>query len=199
MQLDRDGGASARSRTGVARPLGLERRSKPRWASSASSTRPWRRRPACTRREGPRPAPLHADRLRRRRAGARLQPRPLLKLRRIICPLGAGVMSALGFLVAAPATDMVRSYVARLDDSTGLTQRLFARWRRRRARLLVEAGADAARSPCAGMPTCAMSARASRSTLPVPDGVLAAHSAAGHARRIPGCRTRRSSIARSAM
>jgi N-methylhydantoinase A len=40
----------------------------------------------------------------------------LLKLDRIICPLGAGVMSALGFLVAAPAIDLVRSYVARLGD-----------------------------------------------------------------------------------
>jgi N-methylhydantoinase A len=39
----------------------------------------------------------------------------LLKLRRLICPLGAGVMSALGFLVAAPAVDLVRSYVTRLD------------------------------------------------------------------------------------
>ncbi|MBV9785072.1 MAG: hydantoinase/oxoprolinase family protein [Acidisphaera sp.] len=39
----------------------------------------------------------------------------LLKLRRLICPLGAGVTSALGFLVAAPAVDLVRSYVARLE------------------------------------------------------------------------------------
>ena len=35
----------------------------------------------------------------------------LLKIRRIIVPLGAGVASALGFLVAPPATDMVRSHV----------------------------------------------------------------------------------------
>jgi N-methylhydantoinase A len=40
----------------------------------------------------------------------------LLKLRRVICPLGAGVMSALGFLVAPPAIDYVRSYVSRLDN-----------------------------------------------------------------------------------
>ncbi len=39
----------------------------------------------------------------------------LLKISRIICPLGAGVLSALGFLVAAPGTDAVRSYVSRLD------------------------------------------------------------------------------------
>ena len=39
----------------------------------------------------------------------------LLKIGRVICPLGAGVLSALGFLVAAPGTDAVRSYVSRLD------------------------------------------------------------------------------------
>src|SRR5581483_9114982 len=39
----------------------------------------------------------------------------LLKMQRIVVPLGAGVASALGFLVAPPATDMVRSYVARLE------------------------------------------------------------------------------------
>ncbi len=38
-----------------------------------------------------------------------------LKINRIICPLGAGVSSALGFLIAAPATDRVHSYVRRLD------------------------------------------------------------------------------------
>ena len=36
-------------------------------------------------------------------------------MKRIVVPLGAGVASALGFLVAPPATDMVRSYVARLE------------------------------------------------------------------------------------
>jgi N-methylhydantoinase A len=39
----------------------------------------------------------------------------LLKIGRIIIPLGAGVISALGFLVAAPATDDVRGHVARLE------------------------------------------------------------------------------------
>ncbi|MBT6276688.1 MAG: hydantoinase/oxoprolinase family protein, partial [Chromatiales bacterium] len=38
-----------------------------------------------------------------------------LKIGRVIVPLGAGVTSALGFLVAPPAVDEVRSYVARLD------------------------------------------------------------------------------------
>lgn len=41
----------------------------------------------------------------------------LLKLRRIIVPLGAGVISALGFLVAPPAVDEVRGYVTRLEGA----------------------------------------------------------------------------------
>lgn len=40
----------------------------------------------------------------------------LLKLKKLICPLGAGVMSALGFLVAPFAIDYVRSYMSRLDQ-----------------------------------------------------------------------------------
>src|SRR5207244_13314254 len=40
----------------------------------------------------------------------------LLKLHRIICPFGAGVTSALGMLVAARSTDVVRSYVSRLEN-----------------------------------------------------------------------------------
>ena len=39
-----------------------------------------------------------------------------LKLSRFICPLGAGVSSALGFLIAAPATEGVKSYVSRIDQ-----------------------------------------------------------------------------------
>lgn len=39
----------------------------------------------------------------------------LLKIGKLIVPPGAGVASAFGFLVAPPATDMVRSYVARLE------------------------------------------------------------------------------------
>lgn len=39
----------------------------------------------------------------------------LLKVPRLIVPMGAGVISALGFLVAAPAVDEVRGYVSRLE------------------------------------------------------------------------------------
>jgi N-methylhydantoinase A len=69
----------------------------------------------------------------------------LLKLRRVVCPLGAGVLSALGFLVAPPAIDLVRSYVCRLDaiDWAHLG-RLFEAMEREARALLVEAGAGAA-------------------------------------------------------
>lgn len=38
-----------------------------------------------------------------------------LKVSRLIVPMGAGVISALGFLVTAPSTDDARGYLARLD------------------------------------------------------------------------------------
>lgn len=66
----------------------------------------------------------------------------LLKLRRVIYPLGAGVTSALGFLVAPFAIDYVRSYMARLDriDWAHLN-RLFDEMERDARALLAEAGA----------------------------------------------------------
>jgi N-methylhydantoinase A len=64
-----------------------------------------------------------------------------LKLKQVICPLGAGVTSALGFLVAAPAFSSTRSYVARLDgiDWEHLN-RLYAEMEREAQALLVAAG-----------------------------------------------------------
>jgi N-methylhydantoinase A len=69
----------------------------------------------------------------------------LLKLRRVVVPLGAGVASALGFLVAPPATDMVRSHVARLERiDWAQINALFAEMAAEGRRLLTEAGADPA-------------------------------------------------------
>src|SRR6202011_1381916 len=66
----------------------------------------------------------------------------LLKMQRVVVPLGAGVTSALGFLVAPPATDMVRSYVARLERlDFDHVNALFAAMADQGRRLLVEAGA----------------------------------------------------------
>jgi N-methylhydantoinase A len=66
----------------------------------------------------------------------------LLKINRIIVPLGAGVASALGFLVAPPATDMVRSYVARLERlDWARVNALFAEMKAEGRAMLTEAGA----------------------------------------------------------
>jgi N-methylhydantoinase A len=76
--------------------------------------------------------PVHAHNLAR-----------LLKVGRVVVPLGAGVASALGFLVAPPATDMVTSYVTRLERADWPhINALFAGMRERGRRLLSEAGAD---------------------------------------------------------
>ena len=69
----------------------------------------------------------------------------LLKVRRIICPFGAGVTSALGMLVAAPSTDLVRSYVSRLENiDWNHLNGLFSEMAGDARALLVEAGADPA-------------------------------------------------------
>jgi len=66
-----------------------------------------------------------------------------LKLRRIVCPFGAGVTSALGLLVAAPAIDFVRSYVTRLEHASWEhVNALFAEMEAEARALLAETGAD---------------------------------------------------------
>jgi len=66
-----------------------------------------------------------------------------LKIGRIIAPLGAGVSSALGFLIAAPATDGVRSYVTRIDQiDVAHVRELFADMEREATEQLVEAGGN---------------------------------------------------------
>lgn len=65
----------------------------------------------------------------------------LLKLRRIVCPLGAGVMSALGFLVAPSAIDFVRSYVSRITEvDWDHLNRLFDEMEEEGRQVLAEAG-----------------------------------------------------------
>ncbi|KQU80083.1 methylhydantoinase [Mesorhizobium sp. Root102] len=66
----------------------------------------------------------------------------LLKVEKMVVPLGAGVASALGFLVAPPATDMVRTMVSRLDavDWTAINA-LYADMKAEGVSLLCEAGA----------------------------------------------------------
>ena len=79
--------------------------------------------------------PVHAHNLAR-----------LLKVAKVLVPLGAGVASALGFLVAPPATDMVTSYVTRLERADWRhINALFTEMRDRGRALLTESGADSAR------------------------------------------------------
>jgi N-methylhydantoinase A len=67
----------------------------------------------------------------------------LLKMKRLVVPLGAGVASALGFLVAPPATDMVRSHVSRLERTDwDVVNGLFAEMAAEGRALLTEAGAN---------------------------------------------------------
>ena len=68
----------------------------------------------------------------------------LLGIRRIICPLGAGVSSALGFLIAAPATDRVHSHVSRVEDvSARAVNAFYDAMAGEAIEALVEAGGDA--------------------------------------------------------
>ncbi|WP_426955878.1 hydantoinase/oxoprolinase family protein [Muricoccus radiodurans] len=66
----------------------------------------------------------------------------LLKMRRLVVPLGAGVASALGFLVAPPATDLVRSLPGRLERlDWDRVNALLAEMLEEGRALLLEAGA----------------------------------------------------------
>ncbi len=69
----------------------------------------------------------------------------LLKMQRVVVPLGAGVASALGFLVAPPATDLVRSLVGRLERlDWAQVASLYAEMAQEARALLTGAGADPA-------------------------------------------------------
>ena len=69
----------------------------------------------------------------------------ILKVSRIICPFGAGVTSALGFLVAPPAIDLVRSYVTHLDSvDWAAVAKLYAEMEREARAPIAETGADPA-------------------------------------------------------
>lgn len=66
-----------------------------------------------------------------------------LKISRLVIPLGAGVSSALGFLLAAPAVNDVRSQIVLLADATSETARdLYAKMRHAATAQLINAGAE---------------------------------------------------------
>ena len=101
----------------------------------------------------------------------------LLKLRRLICPLGAGVMSALGFLVAAPAVDLVRSYVTRLDIADwSMVNKFFDDMTTTAIARLVEAGARADEISFSRRAEMRHIGQGFEITVPLPDGELDANS-----------------------
>ena len=119
-------------------------------------------------------APLHAAALAEK-----------LGIDRIIVPAGAGVGSAIGFLRAPVAYEVVRS--ALHARSAGLRRRRGQRAARRDARArrdaVVRPGAPAAGgSTRSRSPTCATSARATRSPCRLPAGALRRRGRAGAAR-----------------
>ncbi len=68
----------------------------------------------------------------------------LLKVNRVIVPMGAGVISAFGFLVAAPTVDEVRGYPTSLDRADwGRVAALYAEMEARARRLLGREGQEA--------------------------------------------------------
>jgi N-methylhydantoinase A len=97
----------------------------------------------------------------------------LLKLRRIICPFGAGVTSALGFLVAAPAIDFVRSYVSRLENiDWDHLNGLLAEMEAEAQGLLVETGAPPEQISMRRTADMRYVGQGFEVTVPVPDGKL---------------------------
>jgi len=103
----------------------------------------------------------------------------LLKINRVICPLGAGVLSALGFLVAAPGTDAVRSYVSRLEtlDWNRLND-LFAEMEAEALAQIQEAGANPSTVSMRRRADMRYSGQGFEIDVPVPDGKLDESSAA---------------------
>jgi N-methylhydantoinase A len=67
-----------------------------------------------------------------------------LKIRRVLVPIGAGVISALGFLLAAPAVDAVRGYPAPLDAVDWPRVQALLGEMEAEARYLLAAGGDEA-------------------------------------------------------
>lgn len=104
----------------------------------------------------------------------------LLKLGRLIVPLGAGVTSALGFLVAAPAIDYVRSYVSRLEQiDWPQLNALFEEMEDEARDLLIESGARPDEIAMARSADMRHVGQGFEISVPVPNGTLDASASAG--------------------
>ena len=115
--------------------LGMTR-SKPRWASTKSSTSRWRGRRECTRSKAARTRAIPRLRVRRRWSGPRLSRGGDSALAAIDRALGAGVASDDRIPGAPLAFDFVRSYVGGLDalDLERGQRHASTRWNARAAR-----------------------------------------------------------------
>ena len=97
----------------------------------------------------------------------------LLGIRRIVCPLGAGVTSSLGFLIAAPATDRAHSHVSRVESVVADTVNAFYDAMTRDATdALVEAGGDAGTIAVERRVEMRYVGQGFEIEVPVPDGAL---------------------------
>jgi N-methylhydantoinase A len=97
----------------------------------------------------------------------------LLKISRIVCPFGAGVTSALGMLVAAPAIDLTRSYVARLATlDWARVEALYADMEREARALLAETGAHPDEISIRRAADMRYAGQGFEVTVPLPDGRL---------------------------
>ena len=99
----------------------------------------------------------------------------LLGIRRIICPLAAGVTSSLGFLIAAPATNRAHSHVSRVESvSADAVNAFYDAMVRGATAALVEAGGDAATIAIERRVEMRYVGQGFEIEVPVPDGVLGA-------------------------
>ena len=97
----------------------------------------------------------------------------LLGIRRIVCPLAAGVTSSLGFLIAAPATDRAHSHVRRVESvSADTVNAFYGAMAADAARALVEAGGDAATIAVERRVEMRYVGQGFEIEVPVPGGVL---------------------------
>ena len=96
-----------------------------------------------------------------------------LKIRRVICPLGAGVTSSLGFLIAPLMVDLVRSMVSPLDSvNWDEVNSLFSSLEAQGRELLGQAGADSGQVSLSRFVDMRYAGQAYEVSVPVPQETL---------------------------
>ena len=106
----------------------------------------------------------HADRVRRRRPGARRRVAEKLGIGRVLVPSGAGVGSAIGFLRAPVGYEVVRSLYQRFSTfDVAAVNALLAEMRQEAEAVVAQGSFGAPVDRDAAPRLCAMSARATKS------------------------------------